>query len=240
MEDIRFAAQYCQRQNTVFLADGNVLSMEQDELVRLFHAIKKELPHVRRISLYANCRDILNKSHGDLKQLKELGLGRIYMGLESGHEQILIHIRKGASPEEMIRAGKMVSDAGIFLSVTVLLGVGGAEHSKDHALATATVLNEMKPSQIAVLTLMILTGTPLSRLHDKGQFTLPDQNALFVELRTILGNLASFRALFHANHASNYFSLEGRLPRDREYFIDCINQAVNGSVQLKPERLRAL
>jgi len=239
-QDLDFAARCCRRQKTLFLADGNALAIPQQQLEELLARIKSMLPWVRRVSLYANCRDILRRSAAELKNLKNLGLGRIYMGLESGLDIVLETICKGAGPDDMVSAARKVRQAGIFLSVTVLLGIGGTEYSEQHARATAAVLNRMQPSQIAVLTLMILDNTPLGTLYTSGRFKLPGRQALFAELRTLLADLEVPRTQFQANHASNYFSLDGRLPRDKEKLIALVDRAMEGAVELKPERFRAL
>ncbi len=239
-EDIDFAAAYCRRQKTVFLADGDALAIPQAGLVRLLGRIREKLPWVRRISLYANSRDILNRSADELRILNDLGLKRIYMGLETGHDPTLKAICKGAGSGEMITAGRLVREAGIFLSVTVLLGIAGIRYSLDHALATARVLNEMEPRQIAVLTLMLMDTTPLGRQYRAGSFQMPDRDMLFRELRALVDHLQGIKAQFQANHASNYFNLDGRLPRDQKKFIAIIDQALNGTIGLKPEACRAL
>jgi radical SAM superfamily enzyme YgiQ (UPF0313 family) len=239
-EDLAFAASFCKRQKTIFLADGDALVMPHNQLILLLEQIQKELPWVRRVSLYANCRDILAKSTEQLQELRTLGLGRIYMGLESGHGPTLDTIKKGATPEEMIQAGKRVRSSGIFLSVSCLLGIAGVKDSLAHARATAQVLTAMQPSQIAVLTLMVLANTEIGRQEQAGEFTLPEQQELFYELRTLVAGLGKIRAQFQANHASNYFTLDGRLPRDKEHFLETIDQALSGEVSLKPEQLRAL
>lgn len=239
-EDLDFAAQYCLRQQTLFLADGNALAIPQKELLDLLSLIRTRLPHVRRISLYANARDIQHRTVDDLKQLRQRGLQRIYMGLETGHDPTLAAICKGSKATDMIRAGRMVREAGMFLSVTVLLGIAGITYSVEHARATASVLNRIKPNQIAVLTLMLLDNTPLAELSARGKFELPDRRALFVELRTMLEDLDVGRAQFQANHASNYFELDGRLPRDKRFFISIIDRALAGNVSLKPDYRRAL
>lgn len=239
-QDLAFAARYCKRQKTIFLADGDALVMPHKKMVRLLERINKNIPWVRRVSLYANCRDILARSKEQLEELKALGLGRIYMGLETGHGPTLLAIKKGAEPEDMIKAGQRVRSAGIFLSVSCLLGVAGREQSRPHAAATAGVLNAMQPSQIAVLTLMVLENTEMGILEQAGTFTLPDQQQLFAELRAMVAGLKDIRAQFQANHASNYFTLDGRLPRDKEQFLAIIDQALSGDMYLKSEGLRAL
>ncbi|WP_446010577.1 radical SAM protein [Candidatus Electrothrix sp.] len=239
-EDIAFAAQYCRRQKTLFLADGDALIIPQRRLLALCHQIQTELPWVRRIGLYANCRDILKRSVLEFTELKKAGVGRIYMGLESGHDPILQAIRKGSTADEMIAAGRRVREAGIFLSITCLLGIGGRELSQQHSEDTAEVLSKIRPSQIAVLTLMLLENTELGKAAAEKDFHLPDQVGLFRELRILLADLEDFRCQFQANHASNYFTLDGRLPKDRDAFLARIDQALTGAVFLKPERLRSL
>lgn len=239
-EDIAFAARWCRRQQTVFLADGDALVIPQQRLHKLCANIRVSLPWVRRISLYANCRTILSRSPEQLAELKAAGLGRIYMGLESGHAETLLAIRKGATADEMTAAGRRVREAGIFLSVTCLLGIAGRQHSCHHAAATAAVLSQMQPNQIAVLTLMLLENTELGQAAAEGTFQLPDQEELFQELRTMIAGLTDFRCQLQANHASNYFALDGRLPKDRERFLAAVDLALAGAVRLKPEHLRGL
>ncbi|MCI5221470.1 MAG: radical SAM protein [Candidatus Electrothrix sp. AR4] len=239
-EDINFAAKYCRRQKTAFLADGDALVIPQKRLLELCRRIRSKLPWVRRISLYANCRDILNRSAEELAALKQAGVGRIYMGLESGYDPVLRAICKNATGEEMVQAGQRVRAAKIFLSVTCLLGIGGAQVSQQHAVETAAVLSKMRPSQIAVLTLMLLENTKLGAAALDGSFQLPNQADLFQELRTMISKLEDFRCQFQANHASNYFTLDGRLPKDKEAFLATIDQAVEGIVALKPEKSRCL
>lgn len=238
--DLAFAAEYCRRQKTLFLADGNALAMPQAKLVNLLQRIRSILPWVRRVSLYANARDILRRTPDELRQCKDLGLSRLYMGLETGHDPTLRAIAKGSDSREMIAAGRRVREAGIFLSVTVLLGIAGNRDSQAHAQATAEVLNQMRPNQVAALTLMFLANTPLVLAFREGSFELPDQRALLLELRTLLAHLTLERAQFQANHASNYFELDGRLSRDRIEMIDQIDKALAGAVTLKPEYRRAL
>lgn len=240
LPDLDFAARYCQRQKTVFLADGNALAIQQADLLELLALIRSRLPQVRRVGLYANARDILRRSAREMDQLRESGLQRVYMGLESGHDPTLEAVRKGSDAAAMIRAGRLVRESGMFLSVTVLLGVAGVRHSMEHARATASVLNRMKPSQVGVLTLMLLENTPLAGQYDRGEFILPDREGLFVELRAMLADLDLERAQFQANHASNYFELDGRLPKDKHALLSRIDQVLAGAVGTKPDWRRTL
>jgi len=238
--DLDFAATWCGRHTTLFLADGDALALPHALLTTLLLRIREKLPWIRRVSSYATCQNISEKSDQQLEEYRQLGLSRLYMGLESGHDPTLTAIAKGVDSEAMIRAGQRVRAAGIFLSVTCLLGIAGNVYSLDHALASAETLTRMHPHQIAVLTLMLLENTPLYRLKQTGRFHLPDPVQLFDELRGLLANLGPIRTQFHANHASNYFSLSGRLPKDRDMMLATIDRALAGALPLKPEPYRAL
>lgn len=238
--DLDFAATWCRRQSTLFLADGDALVLPDAQLTALLMDIREKLPWVRRVSAYASCQNVAAKTDAQLLAYRQLGLSRLYLGLESGHDPTLNAIAKGVSSEAMIRAGQRMRAAGMFVSVTCLLGIAGAALSLEHAAATAAVLNRMQPHQIAVLTLMLLPNTPLYEEMTANRFTLPDQAQLFRELRCLLAGLGTHRTQFHANHASNYFSLDGRLPRDQERLLATIDQALVGALPLKPEPYRAL
>jgi hypothetical protein len=139
----------------------------------------------------------------------------------------------------MIAAARRVNAAGLFLSITVLLGLAETTGSREHALRTAEVLNRMAPRQIAALTLMPLDNTSLGRLYRDGQFKLPDSSAILTELRLLVEHIET-PSQFHANHASNYLPIMGRLPRDKEQILALIDQAQSGTRQLVPEGLRRL
>ncbi len=239
-DDIAFAARYCQNQNRVFLADGDALIIPTQKLAEIFTAVRENLPWVNRISLYGNTKSILLKSVEELKQLKELGLDRVYMGLESGHAATLKNIRKGVNPEQMIAAADLVNAAGLFLSVTVLLGIAGPTLSKRHAMETGRVLTKMKPNQIAALTLILLENTPLYNDACTGIFQLPDQKTLLEELKIIVESIDLERVQLQANHASNYLSVSGRLGKDKKRILQTIDAAIAGRHHLKAEHHRAL
>lgn len=239
-EDLAFAARYCRRQSRIFLADGDVLILPQHRLVSLLTAVRTQLPWVNRVSLYANAKAVRNKSVTELQALKELGLDRVYMGLESGHDATLAAIRKGADSSAMIAAGQKVREAGLFLSVTALLGIAGENESLPHAEATGRVLSAMAPNQIGILTLMLLPNTSLYNEAQAGRFRLPDQPGMLRELRVMVEHLKVERAQLMTNHASNYLPINARLPKDKAAVLATIDQALAGAVRLKPEHLRAL
>ncbi len=239
-EDIAFAARYCKQQKRVFIGDGDALIIPIDRLVEIFSNIRENLPWVNRISLYGNAKSILRKNNEELTRLKDLGLDRLYMGLESGHDPTLKNIRKGVSAEQMIEAAGMVREAGIFLSVTVLLGIAGIAHSEIHASESGRVLTEMKPNQIAALTLILLENTPLYGEALSGAFQLPDQKMLLAELKTMVKSINLDRVQFQANHASNYLPISGRLLKDKIRILQIIEDGLAGRQHLKAEYQRAL
>lgn len=239
-QDIEFAARHFSRQKRVFLADGDVLILPQHRLENLFKRIRTHLPQVKRISLYGNGKSIRNKSLSDLMSLKKLGLSRIYLGVESGDDHVLAEINKGETAESLAAAGRKVMKAGIFLSTTVILGIGGFKYSEKHASATASLLNRISPNQVAALTLMVLENTPLAgQVHNK-TFHLLDAPGYLNELRSLVENLSLDRVQFMANHSSNYLPISGRLARDKERILSEIDQAILGYTDLVPDRLRAL
>jgi len=225
---------------TLFLADGDVLSLGIRRLKRLLTAIREHLPRVRRVRLYANCRSLRGKSVDDLKELRQLGLDRVYLGLESGLDAILSRVRKGADARQMIEAGQKARAAGLFLSVSVLLGIGGTALSQEHAKATAMVLNRMQPRQIAALTLMPVPGTPLHDELTRGRFIMPDRAGLLRELLALVRGITLPRVQFQANHASNYLPIDCRLTRDKEEVCARVKAALEGRVPLMPEYMRGL
>lgn len=239
-ENLSFAAQYCGHQKRIFLADGDVLILSQKRLLLFFKQIKEYLPHVNRIALYGNAKAIRSKTVNELKELKRLGLHRIYMGLESGDNDVLSFVKKGETAASMVEAGKCVKEAGIFLSVTVLLGLGGTLGSIRHAQESARVLTEMQPKQIAALCLMPLANTELGALYEKGAFQLPDAKGMLIELRELIQHIDCTPVQFMANHASNYLPLSGRLGRDKESMLQSIDVALAGNSPLVPEKFRAL
>ena len=169
-----------------------------------------------------------------------MGLDRVYMGLESGCDTVLQAVKKGETAASMLAAGRKITAAGLFLSVTVLLGLGGTALSTQHAIDTAEVLNKMAPHQIAALTLMPLENTRLGREVAAGAFTLPSPSEILQELHLLISHLQSVKCQFHANHASSYLPLAGRLPRDKDTFLASIAMALNGATPLVPEYRRAL
>jgi len=240
LEDIAFAAQYCQRQRRVFLCDGDALIIPQKRLMNILTEIRRQLPWVTRIGVYANAKSLSMKTPEELAQLKANGIGIAYMGLETGDDATLKKIRKGADAAKMIAMGQKARAAGFKLSITVLLGIAGPERSQIHAAATGHVLSEIDPEYVGALSLMLIPTTPLCDDYEKGNFQLISPPEMLRELRTMIASTHLTRGLFHANHASNYLPIRAILPKEKEKTLNLIDRALAGEVNLKPEYLRAL
>ena len=225
-----------------FLADGDALILPQENLLSILESLHRKIPGLRRVGIYANAKSILRKTVEELKALKALKLGIVYLGVETGDEALLEKVRKGATFAQMVEAGRRIKEAGITLSTTVLLGLGGIEKSRAHALATAEILSEIDPDFASALTLMVVPGTPLYEEMQAGLFQLPPPFQLLDELKTILEHSHFSRCYFTSNHASNYLPIKARLPRDREAVAEFIRQVISSgdSSFLRPEFSRGL
>lgn len=238
--DIEFAAQYCGHQRRVFICDGDALIIPQKRLFAILNRIETRLPWVTRVGVYANVKSIRMKTSEELRELHAHGLGIAYMGLETGDDVTLKHIRKGISAEAAIEMGQKIRAAGIKLSITVLLGIAGRERSEIHARETGRVLSAIDPEYVGALSLMLIPGTPLCRDFEEGRFPLIEPDEMLRELRGMIAHTNMTRGQFHANHASNYLPIKARMPRDKQETLALIDAALAGKVQLRPEYLRAL
>ncbi len=238
--DLDYASKHLSFLSRVFIADGDALIMPQKRLVALLEKIREKMPWVRRVGLYGNAKSVLLKQPEELVRLRELGLGIVYLGLESGDAQVLRDIRKGSSPERMTEAGRRVREAGIKLSVTALLGVAGRDRSLEHARATGEILSAMDPNYVGVLSLMILPNTEMATALHEGRFEMISPEEMLLELREMLAHTQLTRGLFFSNHASNYLPLKVKMPTDKEKALRTIDEALEGRVRLKPEWMRAL
>jgi radical SAM superfamily enzyme YgiQ (UPF0313 family) len=241
-EDIDEASVYRRRIRRVFLADGDALAVPQKDLLRILGYMKSRFPYLERVGIYANARDILNRDIEELTSLKELGLGIIYMGLESGNREVLKRVKKNATIEQMVQAARRVKESGILLSITVILGLGGVGYSLIHAEDTGKVLSEMDPDYVGALSLMVVPGTPIEREIEEGRLVLPDPFGLIRELEIMIEHSNFTKCFFASNHASNYLPLRIRLPEEKEEALRGIREVLRrrDPAWLRPEFLRAL
>jgi len=242
LEDVALAGARFPDTRRVFLCDGNALVLSTGRLVRVLDALAASFPLLGRVGIYANARDLLNKSDADLLALREKKLQIVYLGLESGSDEVLRRIDKGATAGEMVEAVHKAKRAGIRVSVIALLGIGGADLSSQHAEETGRVVSAMDPHYLSMLTLMLVPGTKLHRQWESGSFALMGPEGLLGELHQVVTHLDGLsRCIFRTNHASNYLPLAGTLSRDKARLLAVLDQALSGGgPALRPEEWRAL
>jgi radical SAM superfamily enzyme YgiQ (UPF0313 family) len=226
----------------IFLQDGDALVYPLPKLKEVLEYISERLPYVERIAAYATANDILRLSVDDLKELKRLNLGILYIGLESGDDKVLKQISKNITTAQIIAAVKRVKEAGILTSVTVILGMGGPEGSERHTAKTAEALTEMDPDYVGALTVSLIPGTPLDNDYKRGRFKLITPFESVKELLAIIRQSNYTNCFFSSMHASNYFSVRGRLPAEKERMLRELEEVIarGNPGALRPEFLRGL
>ena len=224
----------------VFLADGDALAAPTDHLLAILAALRAAFPRLERASSYALPANLLKKSVEELTQLRESGLTLLYYGIETGSADLLKRITKGATPEAMITGLTKAKQAGLQVSATVILGLGGQTYWREHIDATADLVNQVELDYLSTLQLMIDPSIH-DEFHRKFREPLREQDdrALLVEQARLIERLNPPAPLvFRSNHASNALALAGELPRDRERLLAQLQVALAGGVRLRPEWLR--
>jgi len=241
-EDIEEAKAYARYVRKVFIADGDALIIPQKMLVPIVQLIRDSFPKLERIGIYGNTKSILKKSVEELKELKKLGIGIIYLGVESGDQVTLDRVNKGTKLDKTAEASTRVKDAGIILSVTVLLGLGGVERSIIHAEETGKFLSRINPDYAGALSVIVVPGTPLAEEVKKGTFQVPTPYQLLEELYIMIKNTNVTHTFFASNHASNYLPVKAWLPEDKEKTLKAIQYVLDKKdpALLRPEYMRAL
>lgn len=202
-----------------FLADGDALAPGPAALAAAIAAVRAARPSLRRIGIYANGRSLVAAGAAELRALRALGLHTVYVGLESGCEDVLRRMRKPESAATIVEGVRLAQDAGVRASVMVLIGLGGRADSARHARETAAALNAMQPRLLAALRVVPIPGTPLARDVEHGVWTPLSEHEAVAEMRALIAALDLRQTVFRANHASNSVPLEGRLPRDRDSLL---------------------
>ncbi len=225
-EDLREAAvYYANRKIRIFLADGDALALSCDKLIEIMNMCRKYLPKTERITCYGAAQDILRKTKDELCALHDAGLEMIYLGAESGNDEILEHIKKGVTAAEYVEAADRLSVTGIKLSVTLISGIGGRRLLKEHALDSARLISRMKPEYLGFLTLLLEPGAPMLEEVKLGKMQLLTPAQAAEEMSLFLSNIDSEGTVFRSNHASNYISLAGTLNRDIPKMLAQIEQS---------------
>lgn len=228
---------YVQR---IFIADGDALIIPMSDLRELLKFIKNTFKECTRVTMYASPKSIRLKTIDELRELKNLGLEMVYMGIESGSEEILKDINKGATRDEIIQAGKKIKESDIKLSATIISGIGGKEKTNLHAKYTGSIISIIKPDYVGVLSLMIEKNTEIEEKVKNGELEILSSFEILKEIKEILKNInTDEKIIFRSNHASNYVSLKGTLPIDKDRLIEDINWCIENSY-IKNEKNRSL
>ena len=215
MEDLREAhnsyGAYVQK---VFLADGDALVLQTEKLLEILKAVRELFPNCTRVASYGTAQDILRKSEEELKSLQKAGLGIVYVGAESGDDEILASICKGVTAEELKAAGQKLKRCGIQTSVTLISGLGGRSKVEEHARSCAELISAMNPEYASFLTLRLYEGTPMYDDVVTGRFERITADEIVDEMKIFLEHVDSPGTVFRTNHASNYVVLAGNLNED--------------------------
>jgi len=192
IDELRYSVDYWNRlgygdePRTAFLADSNAIIIRTDDLVRIVTYLRRAFPSLQRVTSYARAKTVLTKPLLDLVRLREAGLTRLHLGLESGDDEVLRRVRKGTTSEEMIDAGLKVKEAGFELSEYVMPGLGGRAASRQHALNTTRVINAIDPHYTRVRTLMLAPGTPLRDEYERGEFDPLSRREVLEEIEAMV------------------------------------------------------
>jgi radical SAM superfamily enzyme YgiQ (UPF0313 family) len=224
----------------IFLADGDALVIDTDYMLQILSFLYEKFPALERVTAYANPSNLLKKSPEDLQKIRKAGLQMLYFGIETGDDELLVKIKKGATAQEIITAGKKAIDAGFVLSATVILGLAGEKGSEAHARETARVSSEINPQYLSALTLMSEGDNRYFSRCMGEDWEVMDKMEILRELRLMIENFHLDQCVFRSNHASNYLPIKATLNQDKERLLKQIDSALANPDQLRPEFLRAL
>lgn len=239
LEDIRMAKDYYGDVRRVFLCDGDAIIMRTNDLLTILDTLYATFPSLEKVTTYAGPRSTLTKTPEELRLLREHGLARAYLGVETGSDEILRKVKKGVDAQQMLEAGVRLREAGMDLWVMILLGLGGrGEGSERHILDTAAMMNEMKPRHLSALTLTLYPGTELYEDWRAGKFEPITPMDSLREARLLIEKLEVDPLHFTCDHASNYVPLKGSLPEDRTKFLAQLDRALESGAGMRPEWTR--
>jgi radical SAM superfamily enzyme YgiQ (UPF0313 family) len=238
--DIRSTAAYFDHFEKVFLCDGDAIAMDTQDLLTILREIKKDFPKCRLISTYAGPKSTLKKTPEELRLLREAGLGRAYLGIETGMDSLLHDTNKGVSRQEMLEAGTRLREAGIDLWGIILVGLAGKDQSLENARETASLVNEMRPQHLSAMNYMPVEGTALGNRALRGEFQVLTAQESLQETAELIRHLEVQDMHFTSDHASNYLPLKGTLNQDRDRLLALIDGALSGTNAIRPDALRGL
>ncbi len=241
LEDLAWARRAYRRVERIFLCDGDALALTNAKLLPILEFISENFPECQRVTAYARSTDVLRKSEEELRELRQAGITMVYIGAESGSDEVLKQINKGETRQQLIDGVRKAEACGIKASVTFISGIAGKAGWEDHAVQTGTMISEMEPSYVGLLTLMVDPDVPIAEEIRTGRLQLLSPEEVLEETELLLENTKVSRpCVFRSNHASNYLSLRGTLPQDKDAMLKMIHRAMADHGMLKDERFRAL
>lgn len=241
IEDLQWARAHYSRVNRMFLCDGDALALSNERLLPILQHIRENFPECERVTVYGRATDALRKSDEEMRQLYEAGITMVYLGAESGSDKVLKDINKGETRQELIDGVKKIEACGMQASVTFISGLAGKDGWEDHAVQTGTMITEMQPSYVGLLTLMIDPDVPIAEEIRSGRLKLLSPEEVTAETMLMMKHInVTKKCVFRSNHASNYLSLKGNLPEDKERMMDLMRKALSNHDMFKDERFRAL
>jgi len=214
----------------VFLCDGDAISIETEMLIEILAELYKAFPFLQQVSTYVAPQSTLNKSIDELKQLRKAGLTATYLGVESGDDMVLKAIRKGANSSEIIVAGQNIVESGINLTTMIMLGLGGKD-SGSHIMATAEIINKIKPHNLGILTTVPVENTSLYRQIEKNKFQLLDAYETLIEMKTLIENITIGNIGIDGTHTSNFLPLFGNIPKDKKTLLSQVDESLKNKDQ---------
>ncbi|WP_196139907.1 radical SAM protein [Aliikangiella sp. G2MR2-5] len=224
-DELKLVASHPQRVSRVFLADGDAMTLSTRRLLQILKAVRTHLPNVNRVTSYCLPRNLKSKTVAELKTLRKNGLKMVYVGCESGDDEVLEHVKKGESYETSLNALQKLKAAGIKSSVMILNGLGGKKLSKQHAINSARLMNEAQPEYLSTL----VVSFPMGEQRFRSNFTDYEalgQQGLFQEMEWLLSELELEKTIFRSDHASNYLVLKGTLGQDKDKLLNQIKLAM--------------
>lgn len=239
-KEIEMMSKFYPDSKRVFLADGDALNVSTENLSEIIIEIRNRFKKLERISCYSMPKNLLQKSEDELNSLKEVGLDMVYLGIESGNDQILKKITKGATSHMIIESCIKAKKTGFILSCMIILGLGGKKYSKEHAIDTSKVINSIEPDYIGALTLYMEKNIEKEFYSKFGEPFIPlEDQEILDELYDLISHIeVKNNVIFRANHASNVYSIGGTLPADKKNILEKILQLKEHPEVLKPKVLR--
>ena len=240
-EDLAWARKRYSRVERMFLCDGDALALSNKRLMPILKYISDNFPECERVTIYGRATDILKKTDEEMRELYEAGLTMVYIGAESGSDKVLKDICKGETRQQLIDGVKKIEACGMQASVTFISGLAGKDGWEDHAVQTGTMISEMQPSYVGLLTLIVEPTVPMYEDIESGKLKLLSPDEVMAETLLMLENTnVTKKCVFRSNHASNYVSLRGDLPEDKEKMMNTLRKALKNHDRLRDERFRAL